>query len=188
MCDITVGHRLIRVAATVPPTGSSAHRWCSNLASHVHHPCIALNPSSAYRLLDSILACFLLPLVYLLLLCSLLRPDRLFSHVLQPFFALSACFSCLPLISLCPITSVALLLLFFLDVCKSLVRLQTCTLLVSKHGARPVDSLGCSPPPARTGQPFMVSLVLSSQLRACTRECCCGCWVVHGWPSASMHP
>ena len=51
----TSGQLLIRVAARVRPTGSSAHRRCGALASHLHRPCIAASFASVAPMPPSVL-------------------------------------------------------------------------------------------------------------------------------------
>ena len=53
----TSGQLLIRVAARVRPTGSSAHRRCGALASHLHHPCIAASFASVAAMPPAALIC-----------------------------------------------------------------------------------------------------------------------------------
>ena len=53
----TSGQLLIRVAARVRPTGSSAHRRCGALASHLHRPCIAASFASVDHMPPAVLIC-----------------------------------------------------------------------------------------------------------------------------------
>ena len=53
----TSGQLLIRVAAKVRPTGSSANCRCGALASHLHRPCIAASFGSLAPMPPSVLIC-----------------------------------------------------------------------------------------------------------------------------------
>ena len=53
----TSGQLLIRVAAKVRPTGSSAHRRCGALASDLHRPCIAASFAYVAPMPPAVLIC-----------------------------------------------------------------------------------------------------------------------------------
>ena len=56
-CLSTSGQLLIRVAARVRPTGSSAHRRCGALALHFFRPCIAASFASVAPMPPAVLIC-----------------------------------------------------------------------------------------------------------------------------------